>query len=136
MDEEQIDVVEAERGQRAVKRGARVVGAVEAVVELARDEDLASVEAEGANRLADAALVAVHLRGVDMPVADLEGLRDGFGGVAGRDLKDAEAELWDGVTVVEVDGRHGGRAFARLLSRCVHAHSVLRITRGCPTTPS
>src|SRR5439155_11272965 len=71
VDEEQIDVVEAERGQRAVERGARVVGAVEAVVELARDEDLASVEAEGANRLADAALVAVHLRGVDIPVADL-----------------------------------------------------------------
>jgi hypothetical protein len=59
-------------GEGPVERLASVVGPVRAVVELAGDEDVGSVESGGADRLADLLLVAVHLRRVDAPVADLQ----------------------------------------------------------------
>ena len=77
VDEEQVDVVEAQLGERAVERPAGVVGPVEAVVQLAGHEDVAAVEPGRADRLADAPLVAVHLGGVDVPVADLQRLAHG-----------------------------------------------------------
>ena len=49
VDQEQVDVVDAERLQRAVERAAGVVGRVEAVVQLAGDEDVAAVQAGGAD---------------------------------------------------------------------------------------
>ena len=50
VDQEQVDVVDAELGERLVERAARVVGLVEAVVELARDEDVLAVDAGGGDR--------------------------------------------------------------------------------------
>ena len=72
MDQEQVDVVEAELGQRPVEGPAGIVGPVVTVVELAGDEHVGSVKAGGADRLAHAPLVAVHLGGVDVAVADLQ----------------------------------------------------------------
>ena len=91
VDEEQVEVVEAEVGQALVEGAQGVVAAVEAVVQLAGHEDLAAVDARAGDGLADALLVAVHLGGVDVPVADLERGRDRLGGLLGRDLVDAEA---------------------------------------------
>ena len=121
MDQEQVDVVEAELLERAGERLAGVVGAVVAVVELAGDEHLAAVDAGGADRLADAPLVAVHLGGVDVAVADLEGRRHGLGGVLGRDLEDAEAELRDRVAVVE---RRGWECVSGIVLMCVSLFSA------------
>jgi hypothetical protein len=49
VDEEQVHVVEAELGERLVERLAGVAGSWNAVVELAGDEDVAAVEAGGAD---------------------------------------------------------------------------------------
>jgi hypothetical protein len=104
VDEEEVDGVDAERGERAVERPARVVGTVVAVVELAGDVDVVAVEAGGADRLPDLPLVAVHLGGVYVPVADLERTGDGLDRLGGIDLEYPEAELGDRGAVVELDG--------------------------------
>ena len=106
MDEEQVDVVEAQRRQRRVERAAGVVGLVEAVVELAGDVHVPAVDAEVADALTDARLVLVHLGGVDVPIADVQRFSDGPGGLVGLDLEDAESELRNFGAVVEFDGRY------------------------------
>ena len=106
MDEEKVDVAEVEGRQGLLEGAQGVVAAVEAVVQLAGHEDLAAVDARAGDGLADALLVAVHLGGVDVPVADLEGRGHGLGGLLRRDLVDAEAELRDSHAVVQVDGRY------------------------------
>jgi hypothetical protein len=78
---------------------------VVAVVELARHVHVLAVESRGADRLTDAALVAVHLGGVDVSVAGLKRGIDRARGVLGWDLKDAKAQLRDRVAVVESDRR-------------------------------
>ena len=79
---------------------------MEAVVELARDEHVATVDAGVANALSDTRLVLVHLGGVDMAVADVQRRPDGLGGFAGVDLEYAESQLRDFRAVVEFDGRY------------------------------
>ena len=54
VDEEQVDLLEAEPLQRGVDLAARVVGAVEGVVELGGDVEVVAVEAGAPDRLADA----------------------------------------------------------------------------------
>src|SRR3954447_26263541 len=54
---------------------------------------------------ADTALVAVHLGGVDVAVADVERRGNRLRGLRRRDLEDTEAELRDGAVVVELDRR-------------------------------
>ena len=49
---------------------------------------------------ADLLLVAVHLSGVYVSVADLEGLAHRLRGLVRFDLEDPETELRDGVTVI------------------------------------
>src|SRR3712207_5261499 len=100
MDEEQVHVVEAEIGERGLERLAGVAGLVGTVAQLAGYEDFGAVEAGGADGLAYLLLVAVHLRSVNVSVADLEGLAHRLCGVLGFDLEDPETELRDGVLVV------------------------------------
>src|SRR6476660_5033493 len=108
--EEQVEVPEVEVLQRLVEGGQRVVVRVEAVVELAGDEDVVAVDAGGADGLADLLLVSVHLGGVDVPVADLEGRERRVLGLLRVDLEHPEAELRDLDAVVEGDVRYGGHA--------------------------
>ena len=68
---------------------------------------LATVKAESANGVADAALVAIHLRRVDVPITGLEGTGDGALRLRRRDLEDPEAELRDRLPVVQRDRRNG-----------------------------
>jgi hypothetical protein len=107
VDQEQVDVVEAERLERLVERPARVVGLVEAVVQLARDVDLVAAEARGANGLPHPLLVAVHLGGVDVAIARFECELDRAGGLGRGDLEDAEPQLRDGGAVVQLDRGNG-----------------------------
>lgn len=93
MDEEQVDVVLLEGVERAVERLQRIVALVEAVVQLRGDEDVAAVESALGDGLADARLVAVHLGGVDVAVADLEGGERRVLRLGRVDLVDAESEL-------------------------------------------
>ena len=57
--------------------------------------------------LADPLLVAVHLRGVDVPVPGPQRLGHRLGGVFRRDLEHAETQLRDLDAIVQLDGRHG-----------------------------
>jgi hypothetical protein len=108
VDEEQVDVVELQLGERPVEGPERVVPAVEAVVELGGHEDLLARDAGVADALADALLVPVHLGGVDVPVTDLQGGLHRLRGLLRLDLVDAEAELRDLHAVVQGDRGHGG----------------------------
>ena len=113
VDEEEVEVVEAQGRQAGVERPEDVVALEPVVVQLAGDEDLVARDPGLADGQADLALVAVHLRGVDVPVADLERRGRGLDGVLGLDLEDAEAQLGDLDAVVQGDR---GRATGRLPS--------------------
>jgi hypothetical protein len=130
MDQEQVDVIEAELVERCLERAASVVRSVVGVVELAGDEHLRSVQAGGADGLPDAALVAVHLGGVDVPVARLECSADRLSSFGGIDLKDAKPKLRDRMAVVERDVGNGAPTLG-----CAHACplSVRMVARpdGC-----
>ncbi len=78
------------------------VAAVIGIRQLCGDEDLTAVEAAGLQPLVDARLVAIGGRGVDQPVAGFECRSDRLGRVLGRHLEDAEAELGDAISVVQV----------------------------------
>ena len=108
MDQEQVDIVGAQRLQRLVERTSCFVGFMKAVVELARHEHVGAVDSGVADTLPDLALIAVHLRGVDVAIADVQRGPDGLGGVIGVDLVHAEAQLWDARAVVELDAWETG----------------------------
>jgi hypothetical protein len=76
---------------------------VVAIVQLAGDEDLVSGQSGRGHCGADALLVAIHLRRVDVAVTGLERGQNGTFGLGGRDLEDAEPELGDIDAVVEPD---------------------------------
>ena len=103
VDEVEVDVVETELLEAQVDRVERALSALVAVPQLGGDEQLVAVDAGALDRLADAQLVAVRGRGVDVAVADLEGVADDPIGLVGVDLEDSEAELRDRVAVVEDD---------------------------------
>ena len=103
--------------ERLLERALRVVGAVEAVVELGGHVDLVPRDRGRPQRLAHLLLVAVHLRGVDVAVADLERLRHRLRGVGRVDLEHAEAELRDGRAVMELDAGNGHTRHSTTLRR-------------------
>ena len=103
MNQEQVEVVEAERLEGAVEGCESVGPVVEAVVELARDIDVGAVDTGLGDRLADLLLVAVHLGGVDVAVAGPEGGEGGRLRGLGSDLIGAEAQLRNRAGVVERD---------------------------------
>ena len=108
MDEQQVDVVGAQAAQGAVDGagGALVPGVGDP--HLGGDEDVLAGQSTGGDGRAHALLVAVGLGGVDVPVADLEGLEHGPLGLLRRGQEDAVADLRDVHAVVESDG--GGSA--------------------------
>ena len=110
VDEEQVDVVEAERRERLVERAPRSVGLVEAIVQLARDVDLRPIEPGRAHRVPDSAFVAVHLGGIDVAVAGAERSCSRRFSIGRRHLEYAEAELGNRVAVVEADRRNCAHA--------------------------
>jgi len=111
VDEEQVDVVGAQIRQRLVEGPAGVIRAVKTVVELAGDEHVATVDTRIPDALTDAFLVAVHLSGVDVPVADLHRRANGRCGLFRGNLVHPEPQLRDLMAVVQGDERdaaHGG----------------------------
>jgi hypothetical protein len=113
VDQEEVDLVETQPVEGLPEGAPRIVGTVEAVVELGGDPELLARDPGGLDRRADTFLVAVHLRRVDVPVARLEGLLDGLLRLLGWDLEDPEAELGDLPVVVEGHGRDVGIGHAR-----------------------
>ena len=101
MNEKQVNVLGAQRAQCGLECAARVIGPVTPVVELAGDEHLAAVQPGIADSLTDFLLVAVHLGGVDVAVADLQRRTHRSSGLIRFDLEDTETQLRDRVAVVE-----------------------------------
>jgi hypothetical protein len=94
----------------------RLVVAVVGDPDLGLEEDVGAVEAGGADRVADLALVAVGGGGVDVAVAGVERCADGVARLVGRRLEDAEAESGQLDPVVEGqvgERAHGWRSFLR-----------------------
>ena len=109
MDEVEVDVVDAQPLQ-ALRRFRRRV--LTAGIELGRDEDVTTRYAAVLQRPADALLVAVGLRGVNVPVAEFEGPSNGVDALASvAHLPDTETE-------------HGNRATIRQCSNVVRVSVV------------
>src|SRR5690606_31150249 len=103
--EVQVDAVEAELLE-ALLDGA--VGVTVAVVpQFGGDEELVAGDGGCGQCSADAFLVAVDGCGVDVPVAELEGVADDALGFGRVDFEHPEAELGDDLAVVESHKLHG-----------------------------
>jgi hypothetical protein len=92
VEQEEVDVVEAEPAQAAVEAGECLLVAVVADPKPRRDEHDAAVDSGAADAFADLALVAVDGGGVDEPVAVRDRRLDGADGFRGWTLEDAQSE--------------------------------------------
>ena len=116
--DQQVDLVDAELGGALLEAVQRLVVAVVADPDLGLDEDLVAGQAGAVDGLADLALVAVRRGGVDVPVAGRERRLDGCAGLVGRGLEDPEPEGGHLDAVVQgqlhhvlrhvIDGRQAG----------------------------
>ena len=107
--EEQVDVVGAQVFERLGDGCGGALGLVVGVVDLGCEENLLARDSRGVERGSNLGLVAVHLRGVDVTVPDLEGAADGVVGALGGDFIGAEAEGGDGCARRECERGNGGR---------------------------
>ena len=100
MDDVEVDVVDAEPLEAPFRLGRRI-GAT-AGIELRRHEELVTRDAALAQPLPDAFFVAVRLRRVDVPVAELERPPNGVHALGSvGNLPDPEADQRDLVPVGE-----------------------------------
>jgi hypothetical protein len=118
MQEQQVEVVDAELAGALVERVQRGVIAVVADPDLRLKEDVIAGDARAANAFADLALVAVGGGCVDQPVADTQRRLEGRGGLLGRRLEDAESESGHRDAVVQFQslafGHHSSCAVGRM----------------------
>ena len=107
VDEQQVDVVGAQAAQGAVDGagGALLPGVGDP--HLGGQEEVLAGQSTGGDGRAHTLLVAVGLGGVDVAVADLEGLEHGALGLLRRGQEDAVADLRDVDAIVESDGGGG-----------------------------
>ena len=101
MEDEQVDLVDAELAGALVERVQRLLVAVVADPDLGLEEHLFARDGGVADSLADLAFVAIGGGGVDVTVAGLEGGGDGVACLLGRGLEDAEADRGHPDPVVE-----------------------------------
>jgi hypothetical protein len=104
VDEEEVDVVEAERGEGCVDGAQSLVVAVVKALKLGGDEDVLARDPGVADAAPDGVFVAVGGRGVDEAVAAAQGAGDGLLGVGAPQGPGAQSEAWHGDAVVELDG--------------------------------
>ena len=117
--------------ERLLECPAGVVGPVKAVVQLARDEHVATVEARGADPLADPAA-----RCRTSPPCRCAGSRSPSAArpprpCRRRDLEDAEAELRDRAAVVEFDRGNGGHEARKASASVFQRPFVSMLTNVC-----
>ena len=104
VDEVQVQHVEAELAHGGVEGAQRRVVALFEVPQLGRHEDVLARHVGLGECPADAGLVAVDGRGVDVSVTRVQSQPDHALGDVVFDLPDAVAQLGDGVAVTEGDG--------------------------------
>src|SRR5699024_535879 len=94
-DEVEVDVVAAELLYARLERTLGLLGSVAIVPQLGGDEELVTGDAGLRDGAAHALLIAVDSGGVDVAVADFEGVGDDALGLVRGDLEHAEAQLRD-----------------------------------------
>lgn len=107
VDQEQVDALQAQVRQGLIEPGERPVEAELVVVELARHEDVGRIEARTFDGDADLLLVLVHLRRIDVSIADLERSCHCLDRLFGLHLEYPESQLRDLDAIVELDRGHG-----------------------------
>lgn len=103
MDQQQVDVLQAEPLEALLEARDRTILALKFPVELRRHKQFVAGDARPTDALADALLVAVPHGGVDVAVADLDGRRDGARGLFALERVGAESDLRDAAAVVELE---------------------------------
>ena len=114
--DQQVDLVDAELAGALLEAVQRLVVAVVADPDLGLEEDLGAVQPGVADRLADLPFVAVCGGGVDVPVARGQGGRHGRPGLVRGGLEDPETDGRQGHPVVQGqrrDVRHEVAHFSR-----------------------
>ena len=106
--DEQINLLEAELRRRLLKSVQRLIVSVVGDPNLGLDEDVRAVEAGTAQRLPDPLFVAVGSGSVDVAVSDLEGSLHSHHRFLGRGLVDTKANLGKGDAVVQCEVRLRG----------------------------
>jgi hypothetical protein len=101
VDQEEVNMVRAQCLESAVEGSTRIVRPVVPVVELAGDENFAAIQARSPNGLPHILFIAVHLGGIDVPVADPQSLSHSVGCLSRVNLEDSEAKLWNGLAAVQ-----------------------------------
>src|SRR4029079_17982583 len=142
MDEEEVDLSDAEPLHGFVEAFQGKVARVPAIAEFRRDEQFAARHAGRGDRSANALFVVVALGGVDQAVAGLDAVRNHARSDPGVDLPDAETELRDGRAVAEFCfwiRRHGWKnlGYNELKSIRVTTSVVIavRVRRPPPVLP-
>jgi hypothetical protein len=107
MQDQQVELVDAELAGALVQCVQRGVVAVVADPDLGLYEDVIAGDARAADAFADLTLVEVRGGRVDVTVAEAQGLLDRGGRDVGRGLKDAEPDGRQLHTVVERDRGNG-----------------------------
>ena len=107
VDEQQVDVVEAEPRERAVEAFDGPVVSLVGSVEFGGDEEFFAGDAARPDPVADAGLVAVFGCRVDVPVAESRGFDDGPRNLDVVERPGAQTDLRDGGSVVEFDFGNG-----------------------------
>ena len=106
MDEVEVEVVHAQRGKGLLGGGDGRRAPAHVRPLLGRHEHVLALHARQADALADARLVAVDRGGVDVPIAQFEGLSHGVAGdVAGRRLPRPVAYARDSHAVRKLEAR-------------------------------
>src|SRR5215211_2968434 len=126
VDQEQVNVVEAEGLQGLVERPPSVVGSVVGVVQLARHEDVTAIDPRSPDAFTDTLLVAVRLRRIDVAITDVQCLAHRISCLRGIDLEDTESKLRDGLAVVHLKIGHVAHRIELLMVEMA----------GTPGTPS
>lgn len=114
VENQQVDLVDAELARALLEGMQRLAVAVVADPDLGLDEDLGAIETRLAQGLADPALVRVGGSGVHMRVPGLQRRQHRSGRLLGRRLEDAQPERRHLHAIVERDRRDSGHQVARL----------------------
>ncbi len=99
----EVEVVEAEPGQRFLGAGDGLVETVVAAGDLARDEEVAAIDGALGDGATDLAFILVVDRGVEQSVTAFDAGADRFDPVIAGHRVGAEADLGDRAAVIEIE---------------------------------
>src|SRR5665811_2109362 len=108
VDQVEVDIFQSEFGPALLERIQRGLVALIGVPQFRGDEEVLAGEVGFGDRFADAFLIGVELRGIDVAVAGLERLGYGGFGFGKRHLEQTESELGDLDAMSEIDGGNAG----------------------------